>query len=122
MADFGYARISGHLGVCCTTTGPGATNALTGISVARIDSSPVLLITAQIAIGAFGKGAAQESSVHGVDVVELYKLVTKASLMLPSAEKMPDTIRLLLRKALTGRPGPVHLNLPADSGASDHPG
>ncbi len=113
MAD-GYARVSGRLGVCCATTGPGATNALTGVACARIDSIPILILTAQIAIGAFGKGAAQESSVHGVDVVELYKLVTKASLMLPSAEKMPETVRMLLRKALTGRTGPVHLNLPAD--------
>jgi len=113
MAD-GYARVRGGLGVCCATTGPGATNALTGIACAHVDSVPVMLLTAQVAIQAMGKGAAQESSVQGVDVVDLYKSVTKASLMLLSAEKMPDACRFMLRKALTGRTGPVHLNLPAD--------
>lgn len=113
MAD-GYARVSGRLGVCCTTTGPGATNALTGIAVAARDSVPVLLLTAQVATSAFGKGAAQESSPFGIDIVDLYKPATKASVMLVSPEKMPDIVRHLLRTALSGRPGPVHLSMPAD--------
>ncbi len=113
MAD-GYARVSGRLGVCCATTGPGATNALTGIAVARRDSVPVMLLTAQIATSAFGKGAAQESSPLGIDIVELYRAVTKASLMLVSPERMAEMARHLLRAALSGRPGPVHLSLPAD--------
>lgn len=113
MAD-GYARVRGGLGVCCATTGPGATNALTGVACAYMDSTPLLLLTAQVALNAFGKGAAQESSFHGVDVVELYKPVTKASLMLLSGDKMSETIRYALRTALSGRTGPVHLNLPAD--------
>lgn len=113
MAD-GYARVSGHLGLCCTTTGPGATNALTGVACARRDSVPVLVLTAQIATFAFGKGAAQESSPLGIDIVDLYKAVTKASVMLMAPEKMPDIIRYLLRTALSGRPGPIHLSLPAD--------
>ncbi|MBI4054780.1 MAG: thiamine pyrophosphate-binding protein [Elusimicrobia bacterium] len=113
MAD-GYARVRGGLGVCCTTTGPGSTNALTGVACAYMDSIPILILTAQVAIGAFGKGAAQESSVHGVDVVELYKPVTKASLMLLSSEKMSEMVRFVLRTALSGRTGPVHLNLPAN--------
>lgn len=113
MAD-GYARVRGGLGVCCATTGPGATNALTGIGCAYMDSVPVMLLTAQVALGAFGKGAAQESTPHAVDVVDLYKPVTKASLMLLSAGKMSETARFMLRTCLSGRPGPVHLNLPAD--------
>ncbi|MEK7389655.1 MAG: thiamine pyrophosphate-binding protein [Elusimicrobiota bacterium] len=113
MAD-GYARVSGRLGVCCTTTGPGATNALTGIACSYRDSVPVMLLTAQISTAAFGKGAAQESSPLSIDIVELYKSVTKASAMLVSAEKMNDMARQLLRSCLSGRPGPVHFNLPAD--------
>jgi len=113
MAD-GYARVSGRLGVCCATTGPGATNALTGIACARRDSVPVLLLTAQIATAAFGKGAAQESSPFGIDTVDLYKSVTKASVLLIAAEKTPDMARHLLRAAQSGRPGPIHLSLPAD--------
>jgi acetolactate synthase-1/2/3 large subunit len=73
-----------------------------------------MLLTAQVALSAFGKGAAQESSPMGIDIVDLYKSVTKASLMLMSPEKMGDVCRHLLRTALTGRPGPVHMSLPAD--------
>lgn len=113
MAD-GYARVSGGLGVCCATTGPGATNALTGVACARMDGTPVMLITAQVAMEAFGKGAAQESSDQGIDVVDLYKAATKSSQMLLSPDRMGETVRHLLRQALTGRSGPVHLNLPAD--------
>ncbi len=113
MAD-GYARVSGRLGVCCTTTGPGATNALTGIACAHIDSVPIMVISAQISIAAFGKGAAQESSPQGVDIVSLYKTVTKASLMLPAPEKAAELMRSLLRTSLSDRPGPVHLNVPAN--------
>jgi acetolactate synthase-1/2/3 large subunit len=113
MAD-GYARVKGGLGVCCATTGPGATNALTGVACSSLDSVPVLLITAQVALHAFGKGAAQESSPQGLDVVRLFKPVTKASLMLHAAEKMGETCRSLLRSAMTGRQGPVHLSIPAD--------
>src|SRR3954452_14882881 len=69
MAD-GYARVSGHLGVCCATSGPGGTNALSGIACAYADSIPVLLLTAQAATAAMGKGALQESSMFGVDLVE----------------------------------------------------
>jgi acetolactate synthase I/II/III large subunit len=113
MAD-GYARVSGRLGVCCTTTGPGATNALTGVACARRDSVPILLLTAQVATGAFGKGAAQESSPLAIDIVDMYKAVTKASAMLVAPDKMAEMVRHLLRLALSGRPGPIHLSLPAD--------
>lgn len=113
MAD-GYARVSGRLGVCCATTGPGATNALTGIACAYRDSVPVMIITAQVALSAFGKGAAQESSPLGIDIVDMFKDVTKASVMLMTPEKVADITRHLLRTGLTGRPGPIHLSLPAD--------
>lgn len=113
MAD-GYARVSGRLGVCCATTGPGATNALTGIACAYRDSVPVLLVTAQVALSAFGKGAAQESSPLGIDIVDMFRDVTKASVMLMTPEKIADVTRHLLRAGLSGRPGPIHLSLPAD--------
>lgn len=118
MAD-GYARVSGRLGVCCTTTGPGATNALTGIACAYRDSVPVMLITAQVALAAFGKGAAQESSPLGIDIVDMFKDVTKASVMLMTPERISDITRHLLRTGLTGRPGPIHLSLPADMMKTD---
>jgi acetolactate synthase-1/2/3 large subunit len=113
MAD-GYARVSGGLGVCCATTGPGATNLMTGVTCAYADSVPLLVLTAQIATGAFGKGAVQESTSHGADVVDMFKPITKMSMMLPTGDKMADVVRLAIRTAMTGRRGPVHLSLPAD--------
>jgi acetolactate synthase-1/2/3 large subunit len=121
MAD-GYARVSGRLGVCCATTGPGATNALTGVACAYRDSVPVLLVTAQVALSAFGKGAAQESSPLGIDIVDMFRDVTKASVMLMTPEKIADVTRHLLRAGLSGRPGPIHLSLPADMMKTKAPG
>jgi len=108
------ARVGGGLAVCCGTSGPGATNALTGIASAYADCLPVLLLTGQVATSAFGKGAIQESSAFGTDIVDLFRSVTKLSAMLPSSERTPDILRTAIRTAMTGRPGPVHLNMPAD--------
>ncbi len=115
MAE-GYARVRRGLGVCCATSGPGATNALTGIASAYSDSIPVLLLSAQISTNAFGKGALQDSSSGNwnIDVVDIYRSATKLSIMLQNAQQMPHLIRKVIRTALTGRPGAVHLNLPAD--------
>src|SRR5580700_7760385 len=82
-----YARVRRCLAVCCGTSGPGATNALTGIASAYADCLPVLLLTGQVATSAFGKGAIQESSAFGTDIVDLFRSVTKLSAMLPSAER-----------------------------------
>jgi len=109
-----HARVTGKLAVCCATSGPGATNALTGIAGARADSLPVLLLTGQVALSAFGKGAIQESSVFETDLVSLFRPITKLSAMLPTAERAPAVLRAAMRLALSGRRGPVHVNLPAD--------
>jgi acetolactate synthase-1/2/3 large subunit len=109
-----YARVSGKLAVCCGTSGPGATNALTGVASAQADSLPVLFLSGQVSTGVFGKGAIQESSAFGIDLVQLFKPVTKLSAMLPSVDRIPDTIRAAIRTAMTGRPGAVHINMPAD--------
>lgn len=109
----GYARLSGRLGVCCVTTGPGATNALTGIAAAKADSLPLFVVTAQVATATFGKGSVQDS-VDRIDVVEMFKSVSKLSMMLPSPQNLAMTLRRALRLALTGRKGPVHVNIPTD--------
>ena len=113
MAD-AYARSTGRIGVCCTTTGPGATNALTGIAVAHADHIPVLLLTAQVPTHQFGMGAFQESSPEISDLVALFKPITKWSTMLHHPSRMGATARAALRIMQTGRPGPVHLSLPLD--------
>jgi acetolactate synthase-1/2/3 large subunit len=115
MAE-GYARVRRGLGVCCATSGPGATNALTGVASAYSDSIPLLLLSGQVSTSAFGKGGLQDSSgMHwNLDIVDIYRSATKFSAMLNSPQQAPHLVRRALRTALTGRQGAVHLNLPAD--------
>jgi acetolactate synthase-1/2/3 large subunit len=113
MAD-GYARISRGLAVCAGTSGPGATNLMTGVSCAFADGVPMLVITGQAASHALGKGASQETSREDIDIVAMFAPVTKYSAMVPSPGQASMHLRRALRLALTGRPGPVHLNVPVD--------
>jgi acetolactate synthase I/II/III large subunit len=113
MAD-GYARASGGLGACVSTSGPGATNLITGVAAAYADSVPIVVITGQVATKSFGRGAMQESSTEGVDVVDVFKQVTRYSTLVFRADRLPAVWHKALRMALGGRPGPVHLSLPAD--------
>src|SRR5262245_63824400 len=113
MAD-GYARASGGLGACIGTSGPGATNLITGVAAAYADSIPVVVFTGQVATKSFGRGALQESSSEGVDIVDVFKQVTRYSTLAFRADRLPAAWQKALRMALGGRPGPVHLSLPAD--------
>jgi len=113
MAD-GYARVGKRLAVCAGTSGPGATNMLTGVSCAFADGVPMLVVTGQAALAAMGKGAAQEATREDMDIVSMFKPVTKYSTMVSSPKNFAHHLRRALRKALTGRPGPVHLNVPVD--------
>jgi acetolactate synthase-1/2/3 large subunit len=109
-----YARVTRQLAVCCGTSGPGATNALTGVASAHADSLPLLFLTGQVGTGVFGKGAIQESSTFGLDLVALLRPITKLSAMFTNPERTPDLLRAAIRAATSGRPGAVHLNMPAD--------
>ena len=113
---YGYAVTSGRLGVCCGTVGPGATNLATGVASAYMDSVPMLVLTAQVGTTAIGKGALQEGAGAGrtINHVRLYESMTKMSAMELRGANLPFTLRRALRAALTGRPGPVHIDLPAD--------
>ncbi len=113
MAD-GYARVSRRLAVCGGTAGPGATNMITGVACAFADGVPMLVVTGQVASHMFGKGAAQETSREDMDIVAMFRPVTKYSAMVTSPESMAQHLRRALRLALSGRPGPVHLNVPVD--------
>jgi len=111
MAD-GYARVSGELGVCCATSGPGASNLITGMASAYADCIPVLALTGQVATSVFGKGALQESGVEGVNIVSIFRTFTKYSGMLINEQRAEYMLRKAIRSALSGPTGPVHLNLP----------
>ena len=96
------------------TSGPGATNLITGVAAAYADSIPIVVLTGQVATKAFGKGALQESSSEGIDIVEVFKQVTRYSTLAFRADRLPSVWHKALRMAMGGRPGPVHLSLPAD--------
>lgn len=113
MAD-GYARVGRRLGVCVGTSGPGSTNLMTGVACAFADGVPLLIITGQAATHALGRGAAQETPREDIDIVSMFRPITKYSAMVTNSQSLPQHVRRALRQALTGRPGPVHLNVPVD--------
>lgn len=105
----GYARASGELGVCISTSGPGATNLITGIATAKMDSSPVLAITAQVPTTQIGNDAFQE-----VDTLGITMPITKYQFQPLKSEELAATIKSAHYIATTGRPGPVVIDLPKD--------
>ncbi len=113
MAD-GYSRNSGKLGVCCSTTGPGATNLVTGVASAYENHIPMLVITAQTALTSFGRGAFQESSCTGVNTVALFESCTKYSTLISHAEQFENKLSAAIIKAFQEPMGPVHLSVPVD--------
>ncbi|MFO7999997.1 MAG: thiamine pyrophosphate-binding protein [Marinilabilia sp.] len=116
LMAYGYAQGSGHIGVCCATTGGGSTNLATGVATAYMNSVPMLVITGQVSTGEYGKGAFQESTGLGqtIDVVDFFESMTKASFSVESPGDAPNIINHAIAIATSGRRGPVHINLPFD--------
>ncbi|UCH09084.1 MAG: biosynthetic-type acetolactate synthase large subunit [Fidelibacterota bacterium] len=108
MAD-GYARVSGKVGVAMATSGPGATNLVTGIATAMMDSSPMVCITGQVAATALGGDAFQETDITGATLP-----LTKHSYLVMNVEELAETFREAFYIARTGRPGPVLIDIPKD--------
>jgi acetolactate synthase-1/2/3 large subunit len=109
FAAEGYARASGKTGVCVATSGPGATNLVTGIADAFMDSVPVVAITGQVPRPMIGKGAFQETDVFGLSVP-----IVKHSYLVMNVEDIPRVIKEAFHIASTGRPGPVWIDIPKD--------
>lgn len=112
MAD-GYFRETGKLGVCCATTGPGATNLLTGVASAYENDIPLLVITGQTALPTFGRGAFQESSCTGLNTLAMFEPCTHYNTLVSHVAQLERKLATAIRAAWFGR-GPVHLTLPLD--------
>ena len=106
----GYAKVSGKAGVCFATSGPGATNLITGIADAMIDSIPLVCITGQVASPLLGTDAFQESDVVGISMP-----VTKWNYQVTNADEIPEAIAKAFYIAQSGRPGPVLLDISKDA-------
>ena len=109
MAADGYARVTGKVGVCMATSGPGATNLVTGITTAQMDSVPMVAITGQVSRAAIGKDAFQETDVTGITLP-----VTKHNYLVMNASEIAEAIKEAFYIANTGRPGPVLVDIPKD--------
>ena len=105
----GYARSTGKTGVCIATSGPGATNTVTGIATAYSDSVPMVVITGQVASSLLGKDSFQE-----VDITAITMTITKHNFLVQSIDEIEDTIREAFRIAGSGRKGPVLVDIPKD--------
>ncbi|HEY8499037.1 MAG TPA: biosynthetic-type acetolactate synthase large subunit, partial [Clostridia bacterium] len=106
----GYARATGRTGVCMATSGPGATNLVTGIATAYMDSVPVVAITGQVHSSLIGKDSFQEVDITGVTMP-----ITKHNFLVKDVEKLPNTIRMAFQIASSGRPGPVLVDICKDA-------
>ncbi|WP_116644014.1 acetolactate synthase 3 large subunit [Salinivibrio sp. HTSP] len=117
MAD-GYARATGEVGVVLVTSGPGATNAITGIATAYMDSIPMVVFSGQVMSGLIGNDAFQEC-----DMVGISRPVVKHSFLVQRAEDIPNIVKKAFYLAATGRPGPVVVDIPKDmlNPAQKHP-
>ena len=105
----GYARATGKVGVCLATSGPGATNLVTGIATAYMDSIPIVAITCNVGVSLLGKDSFQEIDIAGITMP-----ITKYSFIVKDVTKLADTFRKAFRIAKTGRPGPVLVDIPKD--------
>jgi acetolactate synthase-1/2/3 large subunit len=105
----GYARTTGKVGVCVATSGPGATNLVTGLANAHMDSVPMVAITGQVSVNMIGNDSFQEADTYGISLP-----VTKYNYLVRDASMLPYVIKEAFYIASTGRPGPVLIDIPSD--------
>lgn len=105
----GYARVSGKVGVCLATSGPGATNLVTGIMTAHMDSVPMIAITGQVRSNLLGRDAFQETDTVGITMP-----ITKSNYLVQNVKEIPRIVKEAYYIATTGRPGPVLIDIPND--------
>lgn len=120
MAD-GYARESGKIGVCCSTSGPGATNLITGVACAYDNNIPMLVITGQPALPAFGKNPLQESTCTGINTLGMFRHCTRYNSLVSHPKQMETKLVSALQRAVRAPRGPSHLTVPVDVFRSPSP-
>jgi acetolactate synthase-1/2/3 large subunit len=113
MAD-GYTRETGKLGVCCATSGPGATNLITGVACAYDNGIPMLVLTGQPVLPAFGRRALQESACTGVNTLGMFRHCTRYNSLVSHPEQFESKLIAALMRATRSPRGPVHLTIPLD--------
>src|SRR5689334_1115707 len=111
----GYARSTGKVGVCMATSGPGATNLVTGLTNAMMDSTPIVAITGQVPTGSIGNDAFQEA-----DIVGITRPCTKYNYLVKDVRDIAATIKEAFYVARSGRPGPVLIDIPKDVTWNEH--
>ena len=114
FAAAGYARTSGRLGVAVVTSGPGVLNAMTGLASAYCDGLPVLLLVGEVPRKVHGKGALQDGSAYGLNIVAMTGHISKLSAELAEPGQAALLVRRAITTALSGRRGPVVLTVPMD--------
>lgn len=120
MAGFaatGFARATGTPALVLTTSGPGLTNAITGMAAAALEELPVIVIAGEVASGAVARGALQDGSPAGIDTVTTVRSMTRWATTLQSPESAPATAERAWQQAMGDRPGPVYLGVPLDIGS-----
>lgn len=118
MAD-GYSRSTGKLGVCCATTGPGATNLITGVAATSEYNIPLLVITAQTSLSSFGAGAVQESSCTAINTVALFQQCCRYSTLISHPDQFERKLITAIMTAVSER-GPAHISVPMDIWCHHH--
>jgi acetolactate synthase I/II/III large subunit len=113
MAD-GYSRETGRIGVCCATSGPGATNLITGVACAFDNGIPMLVITGQPSLPSFGKRALQESACTGINTLGMFRHCTRYNSLVSHPEQIESKLITALQRAMRAPRGPVHLSIPRD--------
>ncbi|MBU2547633.1 MAG: biosynthetic-type acetolactate synthase large subunit [Proteobacteria bacterium] len=110
----GYARATGRVGVCIATSGPGATNLVTGLATAHMDSVPVVALTGQVWTNKIGNDSFQEADIYGISIP-----ITKYNYLVKQADQLAQVIKEAFHIAATGRPGPVLIDIPSDLQTAD---
>lgn len=113
MAD-GYARETGRLGVCCATSGPGATNLITGVACAQDNGIPLLVVTGQPALPSFGRNPLQESACTGINTLGMFRHCTRYNSLVSHPKQFEAKLVAALQRATRAPRGPAHLSVPVD--------